>query len=278
VGQRAVAALAATAVLAIASPGAAMNDGPGLTRVPYDTSQVPLLTCSVGAGCEVILGVGERLKVATLMDDRWTARVEDPGSADTAPRIVISPSVADEVDEAGHRKPLMTQFHAVTLETKREYVVNLQATSRFETHRLGFTYKSAPAQVIVVQRDLPMLPRLDGSIAAAGGDATPVPVESPISETPPLDPARMDFGWQQTGDAGIRCVTVFSYGSQIWCKMRSNLLRVPSAYIVDGSKLEPVNAHPVAQRYLVVDSVIAPLRLVLAGSPQLTVTIQRGPE
>jgi hypothetical protein len=256
--------------IGVCAPAVAMNDGPALTRIPYDTARIPILTCSTGAGCELILQLSERLRLVSLMDDRWTARVADPGSATTAPRILIAPSIAEEPDGSGHRRALETALHAIT--DRREYVVDLRATDRFETHRLGFTYRDAPASVVLVQPDPP--PNLGG----VANDATPVPAESPLAETPPLDPTRMDYGWKQTGDQALRCVALFSYGSQMWCKLSVDQPRVPSAYIVDGTRLLPVNAHTVAERYVVIDTVAAPLRLVLAGSPPLSSTIVRARE
>jgi len=242
----------------------AANDGPALTRVAYTDSHIPDLSCSTVYGCEVILQVGERLRLASLTDDRWTARVADSGSPTTAPRILIAPTVADEpaLDGPG-RQTLRTAMHVLT--DRREYVIDLRATGRAEQHRLGFTYDDAPA--VVVRRFDP--------VDLATSAPTASPAIEPQAETPPLDPARMDFGWRVTGDAALRCVAAFSYGSQLWCKLPIDQPRVPSAYLVDGPKDLPLNAHVVAERYLVVDSVTGPVDLILGGAKQLKSRIAR---
>jgi hypothetical protein len=251
--------------VSIAAPVLAANDGPALTRIAYNDSRIPTLVCSTVYGCELILQVGERLRLASLMDDRWTAKVAAAGTETTSPRILIAPSVADQpASDSDARAPLRTSLHALT--DRREYVIDLRATAAAEQHRLGFTYTDAPA---VVVRTLDNVP--DATVTA-------VPVVAPQSETPPLDPARMDFGWKTTGDATLRCVTVFSYGDQLWCRMRSDLTRVPSAYYADGTKDLPLNTHVVAQRYLVVDGVTSPVALVLGGSKSVRATIVRAHE
>lgn len=258
----AVAVCAATTFSAVA-PANAANDGPELTRIPYNSARIPLLACSVVLGCEIVLEAGEQLRLASLNDDRWSAKVVDAGSASTAARVLIQPSIFDQASPDGiGRQPLQTAFHALT--DRREYVINLRAIAASEQHRLGFTYDDDPA--VIVRALAP---------AVAAPQATPVAVVPPESETPPLDPARLDFGWKATGSPEIRCSAVFSYDHQVWCKLPSQIARTPVAYYADGKKDEPLNTHIVAQRYLVVDSLAAPIALELGGSHSARVVIER---
>jgi hypothetical protein len=243
----AVAVVAAT-TFAAPFPANAANDGPELTRVPYNSTRIPLLACSVVLGCEIVLQAGEQLRLASLNDDRWSAKVVDQASPDGI-----------------GRQPLQTAFHALT--DHREYVINLRAIAASEQHRLGFTYDDGPA--VIVRAPAPI---------AAGPQATAVPVVAPESETPPLDPARIDFGWKATGSPEIRCSAVFSYDRQLWCKLPPQIARTPVAYYADGKKDEPLNTHMVAQRYLVVDSLAAPIALELGGAHSARVVIERARE
>ena len=261
----AVAVVAAT-TFAAPFPANAANDGPELTRVPYNSTRIPLLACSVALGCEIVLQAGEQLRLASLNDDRWSAKVVDAGSTGTAARVLIQPSVFDQASPDGiGRQPLQTAFHALT--DHREYVINLRAIAASEQHRLGFTYDDGPA--VIVRAPAPI---------AAGPQATAVPVVAPESETPPLDPARIDFGWKATGSPEIRCSAVFSYDRQVWCKLPPQIARTPVAYYADGKKDEPLNTHMVAQRYLVVDSLAAPIALELGGAHSARVVIERARE
>jgi hypothetical protein len=260
--------VSATVLLGLlSSPAIAANDAPGITRVAYSESRIPTLSCSTVYGCEVILQGGDRLRFASLMDDRWTAKVTDAGNGTTPPRILIAPSVPDQpASDSEARQPLRTALHALT--GNREYVVNLIATGASVQHRLAFQDDTTPA---VVVRAMP------GGVPP-DAVATAVPVVAPESETPPLDPSRMDFGWKVTGDASLRCVTAFSYGSQLWCKMPQDLTRVPNAYYSDGRKDLPLNSHVVAQRYLVVDGLTSPVALEIGGSKSARATIVRARE
>ena len=233
----------------------------------YNSARIPLLACSVALGCEIVLEPGEQLLLASLNDDRWSAKVVDAGSAGSSPRVLIQPSVFDQASPDGiGRQPLQTSFHALTDRGpnggRREYVVNLRAIAASEQHRLGFS-DDTPAVIVRV------------AAPVADPQATAVPVVPPQSETPPLDPARLDFGWKATGSPEIRCVAVFSYGYQLWCKLPSQVTRTPLAYYPDGKKDEPLNPHIVAQRYLVVDSLAAPIALELGGSHSARVIIER---
>jgi hypothetical protein len=236
-------------------------DGPGLRRVPYDALRPPTLTCSTKYGCEVVLEPGERLRIASLFDDRWTAKVADDGTSGMAPRVLLGPTAADEDDGHGGRQPLRTSLELLT--TKREYVVELQSSGRYEQHRLGFTYRQLPAVVV----------RLE-----------PPPRSAPTVPTPPeegfmVEPSRMDFGWKAVGDPAVRCVgTPFSIGSQLWCKLPADATDKPAAYRLDGSTRVPLPFHFVGQRYLVVDAPIWPVQLVVGGSQERVVTITRAPE
>jgi hypothetical protein len=251
-----------------APPAMAADDGTGITHVTYSESRIPTLTCSTIYGCEVILQTGDRLRFASLMDDRWTAKVTDAGSVSTPPRILIAPSGADQpASDSEARQPLRTSLHA--LAGNREYVVNLVATSLSVQHRIVFQYDTTPA--IVVRA-------MDRGTSAPDAQPTAVPFVAPESETPPLDPARMDFGWKTTGAAALRCVTVFSYGNQLWCKMPADLTRVPNAYYSDGRKDLPLNAHVVAQRYLVVDGLTSPVALEIRGAKSARAVIERARE
>lgn len=263
--RRSIAAATACALLVFgATPAWPANDGPEMTRVPYASSRVPTLLCSTIYGCEIILEVGEQLRLASLNDDRWSAKVESAGTATGAARILIVPGVADQPAADGlGRQPLQTAFHALT--DRREYVVDLRATGVAVEHRLGFVY-DAPAVVV-------RAPAQDPALASA----TPVPVAVPRAETPPLDPARMNFGWRVSGSPEIRCAAVFSYGEQVWCALPAGLARTPIAYYADGRKDEPLNTHVVAQRYLVVDSLMAPIALELGGSHAARAVIERAP-
>jgi len=252
----------------LSSPAIAADDGPGITHVTYSESRIPTLACSTVYGCEVILQTGDRLRFASLMDDRWTAKVTDAGSASTPPRILIAPSVADQpASNSDARQPLRTSLHALT--GNREYVVNLVATPSSVQHRIVFQDDATPAVIVRA---------MDRSALQPNDQATAVPVVAPESETPPLDPARMDFGWKTTGDAALRCVTVFSYGNQLWCKMPLALTHVPNAYYSDGRKDLPLNSHVVAQRYLVVDALTSPVALEIGGAKSARAVIERARE
>jgi hypothetical protein len=239
---------------------AASVDGPGLRRVPYDASHPPTLVCSTKFGCEVILEPGERLRIASIFDDRWTAKVADDGASGMAPRVLIGPTVADEDNGRGGRQPLRTSLKMLT--TKREYVVELVSSPLYQEHRLGFTYRDSPGVVVRIE--------------------TPPPIAAPTSrpeDTSALDPADMDFGWRATGDAAVRCVgTPFSVGSQLWCKLPEDVSDKPAAYKLDGKKLVPVPFHFVGKRYIVIDAVVSPIQLVLGGSHEHVATITRAHE
>jgi hypothetical protein len=258
------------AMFAIAAPAAAApGDGPGLTRVPYNSPHVPILACSTAYGCELILQPGEQLRLVSLMDDRWTAKVVDPGSGVTAPRILIAPTAADEQDPDGAgRRALRTSIHA--LSDRREYIIDLEATSRLEHHRLGFTYGDSPAVAIVTRSMTDQIHPVP--------EETAVALVDPQSETPPLDPSRMDFGWRQTGDSQLRCTGLFSYGYQLWCKLSVSEDRMPSAYGIDREHRLPLNVHTVAERYVVIDNPIASVELVIGGSHTYRAQITRAPE
>jgi len=249
----------------VSAPVIAANDGPGITHVTYSESRIPTLTCSTVYGCEVILQMGDRLRFASLMDDRWTAKVTDAGGAASPPRLLIVPSVADQpASDSEARQPLRTSLHALT--GNREYVVNLVATASTVQHRIAFQDDTTPAVLVRALQ------------AAPDVAPTAIPVVAPESETPPLDPARMDFGWKMTGDAQLRCVAVFSYGDQLWCKLPVDLTRVPNAYYADGRKELPLNSHVVAQRYLVVDGLTSPVALEIGGAKSVRAVIARARE
>ena len=251
----------------LGAPATAANDGPGITRVSYSESRIPTLSCSTVYGCEVILPPGDRLRFASLMDDRWTAKVTAAGNSTAPPRILIVPSVADQpASDSEARRPLRTSLHALT--GNREYVVNLNATSASVQHRLAFQDDNAPAVVV----------RAMNPSDAPDAAATAVPVMLPQSETPPLDPARMDFGWKTTGDSTLRCITAFSYGNQLWCKLPQDLTHIPNAYYADGRRDLPLNSHVVAQRYLVVDGLTSPVALEIGGSKSARAVIVRARE
>jgi hypothetical protein len=246
-----------SAVLGVAS------DGPGLRRVPYNASAPPVLTCSTKYGCEVILQPGERLRIASLFDSRWTAKVADDGSTGMAPRVLIGPTLATDDDGHGRHLPLRTSLDMLT--TKREYVVRLVATSAYEEHRLGFTYRDdAP---VVIHVEPPAMP-----------ESAPVPSPTPSEEMAALDPAQMDFGWRAQGEGERTCVGVFSVGSQVWCKLPEGVNDAPAAYQVDGRKLVPIASHEVGKRWVVIDVPTSPIALVWGGSHEQTVRIVRARE
>jgi hypothetical protein len=238
-------------------------DGPGLRRVPYDAARPPTLVCSTKFGCEVILEPGERLRIASIFDDRWTAKVADDGATGMAPRVLIGPTIADE--DSGHgaaRQPLRTSLKMLT--TKREYVVELVSTAAYQEHRLGFTYRDAPGVFVRIETPPPLV--------------APAPSPRP-DEASALDPSTMDFGWRASGDPAVRCVgTPFSIGNQVWCKLPENLNEKPAAYKLDGKKLVPVPFHFVATRYIVIDATVSPIELVLGGSQEHVATIVRARE
>jgi len=252
----------ALGVLAAALTIAASVDGPGLRRVPYDAARPPTLVCSTKFGCEVILEPGERLRIASIFDDRWTAKVADDGASGMAPRVLIGPTIADEDNGHGGRQPLRTSLKMLT--TKREYVVELVSSAQYQEHRLGFTFRESPAVFVRLETPPPL----------AAAAASPRP-----DDTPALDPSTMDFGWRATGDPAVRCVgTPFSIGSQVWCKLPEDLSDKPAAYKLDGKKLVPVPFHFVAKRYIVIDAAVDPIQLVLGGSQQHVATITRARE
>jgi Conjugal transfer protein len=251
----------ALAMLAAALSIAASADGPGLRRVPYDAARPPTLTCSTKYGCELVLEPGERLRLASLFDDRWTAKVADDGASGMAPRVLIGPTAADEDDGHGGRQPLRTSLELLT--TKREYVVELQSSGRYEQHRLGFTYRQLPAVVVRVEPPPPVL----------------LAVTARPDEGTAVDPSLMDFGWKAEGDPAVRCVgTPFSIGSQLWCKLPADATEKPTAYRVDGSRRVPLPFHFVGQRYIVIDAPVWPVALVVGGSHERVATITRARE
>lgn len=230
-------------------------DGPGLRRVPYDGGAPPALSCSVRAGCEVVLEPGERIVFAATSYGRWSAVTADDGGSGSAPRLLLRPDRLDEPDGRGRRRQLRATLTVLT--TRREYVVALASSDRDVPARLGFTY----ARTRVVQRAAPA-PR--ASAQALG----PSPAPSPTARV-------VDANWTMTGDPSVRCVEPpFSMGQQVWCRLPARAA-APAAFAVDGPRRLPVPFH-LADGYLVVDAIVSPIELVVGGAHPRVATIVRG--
>jgi hypothetical protein len=244
------------AAVLIASAVGMGLDGPGIRRVSYDGAAPPALSCSLRAGCEVVLQPGERILFAATSYGRWSAVTADDGASGFAPRLLLRPSRLDEPDGHGGRRQLRATLTVLT--TRREYVVALASSDRDVQSRLGFTYRQEPGPI--VRRAVPA----PGVTAAA---PSPTPAASLAARV-------VDVNWATSGDPSVRCAErPFSTGHQVWCKLPA-LTMAPAAFAVDGARRLPVPFH-VTDGYLVVDAVVSPIELVVGGTHPRVATIVR---
>jgi hypothetical protein len=220
--------------------------------VPWMTTKpVPVLQCSVLVGCHVVLPNGVQLRKVTVTDPRFTANILSTGGAVPA-EIEILPVAGLIPMPDGGSAILTGSMDATTGDLIHpDYQVLLQADEDQVSRRLVFLKPP--------QRVIPPPSPNDALVDA--------------NETVMLDPGEMDFGYRAPG-----CVTVFSYRSQVWCKLPSEIVQAPVVTLLGPTIAMAPSVRVVARRYVVVDSLQVPMRLQFTGNVYATIQVVRAHE
>jgi hypothetical protein len=209
------------------------------TVVPSHKAPMANLPCSTAYGCEVVVEC-DPLKDVSLTNARIVARTVGTGDDGLPARVQLLPTSAFMQDANSIMQPVSAKLSIVTM-SGRELDVVVDAVDIPVVNRLVFGCANQEPSIVHVA-----MTRSGGEVDGVGGG------DQPNGETTPLDPTKMDFGWTSTGS--IRCVTAFSVGLQLWCKMPSTTVDIPSVYFDDGKLKIPANARVVGGSYLVIEN------------------------
>jgi hypothetical protein len=231
--------LAATSAAALAVPKSSrqpmMTPGGALTASGMQNH----VGCSSVYGCIITLACSTRLSFAGVTDAIFDVQVLGDGSDGQPPRIGVVPKAMIEQYDNSFVLPPAARLDIVTKGTS--YAVMLD------------TVPFGPLTTLTLP-----CPGQAGQVAQA-----PPPSPTPMPEGPTsLDPTKLDYGWTFKGDPVVRCVSLFSYQAQVWCKLPRDVGgAMPSAAAIENGNKRPLDAHAYERDWIVIEGQAADIRL-----------------